>query len=285
MAFLDISGFTYTYPLCDKPALKDINLQISEGEFVAIIGANGSGKSSLCYGISGFLKHLFRGEYQGSISMAGKQVEKCSLAEWVKSVGLVFQNPFTQLSGSKFTVFEEIAFGLENFGVPRSEMMARINSVLELTGISDLADRSPYSLSGGQQQRVALASILVLEPMVLVLDEPTSQLDPIGSREVFQAIKDMSGQGRTVIIAEHKIEWVAQFADRVIVLHDGQIILEGSPHEVLTSEILPNLGVNITRYTSLGRAASCQGLWPENRKLPVVLQDAVEGFQEKLNGY
>ena len=148
---------------------------------------------------------------------------------------------------------------------------------MKLTGISDLADRSPYSLSGGQQQRVALTSILVMQPKVLVLDEPTSQMDPIGTREVFGVIRKMAEQGMTVILVEHKVEWIAQFADRVIALKDGQILLDGTPSEVLTSPILEESGFGISRYTSVARKAQELGLW-KKEKLPVTLDEAVEGF-------
>jgi energy-coupling factor transport system ATP-binding protein len=161
--------------------------------------------------------------------------------------------------------------------VPRDEMKSRVNAALKLTGINDLADRSPYSLSGGQQQRVALTSILVMQPKVLVLDEPTSQMDPIGTREVFGVIRKMAEQGMTVVLVEHKVEWIAQFADRVIALKDGQILLNGSPSEVLTSSILQENGFGISRYTSVARKAQEIGLWKKD-KLPVTLEQAAEGF-------
>jgi energy-coupling factor transporter ATP-binding protein EcfA2 len=214
----------------------------------------------------------------GEVQVAGLNLEESELNEWVLNVGLVFQNPFNQISGSKFTVFEEIAFGLENLGVKRSEMIERVERAMELTGISDLADRSPYSLSGGQQQKVALTSILVMEPQVFVLDEPTSQLDPIGAREVFEVIKEMSRAGITVIMAEHKIEWVAEFADRVIAMHDGQIIIEGSPQEVLTSPLLPEHGIGTSRYTQAANQARTEGLFSKITPLPVTLDQAVAGF-------
>ena len=200
-----------------------------------------------------------------------------TLDEWVLNVGLAFQNPFNQISGAKYTVFEELAFGLENIGVPRDEMKARVTKAMDLTGISDLADRSPYSLSGGQQQRVALASILVMQPKVLVLDEPTSQMDPIGTREVFGVIRKMAEQGMTVVLVEHKVEWIAQFADRVIALKDGQILLDSTPSKVLTSPILEESGFGVSRYTSVARKAQELGLWKTDR-LPVTLDEAVEGF-------
>ena len=277
MAIVNLQGVTYKYPLTDSPALQNINMRVDEGEFVSIIGPNGAGKSTLCYTIAGFVPHFFKGEMTGIVEVDGKESQTSSLHEWVLNVGLAFQNPFNQISGAKYTVFEELAFGLENIGLPREEMKARVEDAMKLTGISDLADRSPYSLSGGQQQRVALTSILVMQPKVLVLDEPTSQLDPIGTREVFGVISTMTERGLTVVLVEHKVEWIAQFADRVIALHEGRILLEGKPQEVLTSDLLLEKGFGISRYTSVAREARKQGLWKRDR-LPVTLDEAAEGF-------
>lgn len=258
-------------------ALDDVSLVAPQGAITAVIGPNGAGKSTLCYAIAGFVPHFFKGELTGTVEVAGMESSRSSLHEWVLNVGLAFQNPFNQISGAKYTVFEEIAFGLENIGVPRGEMIQRVEEAMKLTGISDLADRSPYSLSGGQQQRVALTSILVMQPKVLVLDEPTSQLDPIGTREVFGVIRTMAEKGMTVVLAEHKVEWVAQFADRVVALHEGQILLDGKPGDVLTADILPEKGFGISRYTSVARKARKMGLWKRDQ-LPVTLEEAVEGF-------
>lgn len=284
MAIIDITGLTYTYPHTDRPALRDLSLQVEAGEFVAIIGANGAGKSTLCYTLTGFVPHFYQGELEGRVHVAGLDTGEHPLEDIVLAAGLVFQNPFNQISGAKFTVYEEIAFGLENLGVPRQEMAARIERALALAGISDLAGRSPYALSGGQQQRVALASMLVMEPRVLVLDEPTSQLDPIGSREVFAVIQEMSRQGMTVVMAEHKLEWVAAFAGRVIALADGQIILDGPPAEVLTSPLLESHHIGQTRYTAVARQARARGLWPGDRPLPVTLDEAEAGFRAVQEG-
>jgi energy-coupling factor transport system ATP-binding protein len=277
MAIVNLQAVTYKYPLTDTPALQNINLQVNEGEFLAIIGPNGAGKSTLCYTLAGFVPHFFKGELTGLVEVLGKESLNSTLSEWVLNVGLAFQNPFNQISGAKYTVFEELAFGLENIGIPREEMKARVEDAMKLTGISDLAERSPYSLSGGQQQRVALTSILVMQPKVLVLDEPTSQMDPIGTREVFGVIRRMAERGMTVIVVEHKVEWIAQFADRVIALKDGQIILDGTPSEVLTSPLLQENGFGISRYTSVARKAKEIGLWKKD-ELPVTLDEAVEGF-------
>jgi energy-coupling factor transport system ATP-binding protein len=281
MAIVNLQNVTYKYPLTDLAVLQNINFRVEEGEFVALIGPNGAGKSTLCYTLAGFVPHFFKGELTGVVEVAGAESHDATLSEWVLNVGLAFQNPFNQISGAKYTVFEEIAFGLENFGIPRQEMKMRVEEAMNLTGISDLADRSPYSLSGGQQQRVALTSILVMQPKVLVLDEPTSQMDPVGTREVFGVIRRMAERGMTVILAEHKVEWIAEFADRVIALKDGQILLEGTPSEVLTSPLLPEHGFGISRYTSVARKAQELGLW-KKEKLPVTLEQAVEGFSPLL---
>ncbi len=283
MAIVNLNDVTYKYPLTDAPALQNISLQVQEGEFVAVVGPNSAGKSTLCYTIAGFVPHFFKGELNGTVVVDEKDLHRSTLDEWVLTVGLAFQNPFNQISGAKYTVFEELAFGLENIGVPRQEMKSRVEAAMKLTGISDLADRSPYSLSGGQQQRVALTSILVMQPKVLVLDEPTSQMDPIGTREVFGVIRTLAEQGMTVLLVEHKVEWIAEFADRVIALHEGQILLQGSPSEVLTSDLLPEKGFGISRYTSAARQAKKSGLW-KKENLPVTLEEAVDGFSPLPRG-
>jgi energy-coupling factor transporter ATP-binding protein EcfA2 len=278
MAFVNLQNVTYKYPLTQTPVLQNVNLQINEGEFVAVVGPNGAGKSTLCYALAGFAPHFFKGELSGTIEVAGLESSKSTLNEWTLNVGLAFQNPFNQISGAKYTVFEEIAFGLENNGVPREEIRPRVEEAMRLTDIAALADRSPYSLSGGQQQRVALTSILVMRPKLLVLDEPTSQMDPIGAREVFGVIRRMAEEGMTVVMVEHKVEWIANFADRVVALKEGRILLEGSPGEVLTSNLLAENGFGVSRYTSTAREAKKRGLW-KKQTLPVTLDEAVEGFR------
>ncbi len=278
MALIELTNVSYTYPTGTASVLNGVNLQVSEGEFVALIGPNDAGKSTLCYTLAGFIPHFFRGELKGSVRVAGVETKSSTLNEWVQSVGLVFQNPFNQISGAKYSVYEEVAFGLENLGVPPREIKTRVEEALALNGIADLADRSPYSLSGGQQQRVALTSILVMRPKVLVLDEPTSQMDPAGTREVFGLIRSLAERGMTVVMAEHKIEWIAAFSDRVVALYEGRVLLDGKPQEVLTSEQLLGKGFGISRYTSAAREAGKRGLWPADRSLPVTLDEAAAGF-------
>jgi len=276
---ISLQHVTYTYPGTTSPALRDISLTIPAGQFCALVGANGAGKSTLAYTLSGFVPHFYHGKLTGEVTLAGKPTRLTPLSELVLSVGLIFQNPFNQISGTKFTVREEIAFGLENLGMPRPEMQARVAATMALLGIEDLADRSPLALSGGQMQRVAIASVLAMRPKVLVLDEPTSQLDPIGSREVFTAARAlMAEEDMTVVMIEHKLEWVAVFADRVVALAEGTIIADGKAAEVLTDERLLEKGIGQTRYTLAARQARQLGRWPAVRPLPVTLEQAVEGF-------
>lgn len=272
---------TYRYPGSAEPTLRDISLEIPRGQFCALVGPNGAGKSTLAYALTGFIPHFYRGKLEGSITVDGKITADIPLHELVRSAGLIFQNPFNQISGTKFTVREEIAFGLENLGIPPDEMRSRVSETMELLDIEDLADRSPVALSGGQMQRVAIASVLAMRPNALILDEPTSQLDPIGSREVFEAVRSLAAEAQTTILMiEHKLEWVAKFADRVIALSDGKILADGRPDEVLTQPEVIEKGIGQTRYTEAARIARERGYLPTNISgLPVTLDEAVSWFR------
>lgn len=277
---IEITQLTYSYPRADRPALDHISLAIPAGEFCAVVGANGAGKSTLCYALAGFMPGFFRGDLTGDIMAGGLDVVAASVAEVAGTVGLVYANPFNQITGARFTVREEIAFGLENLGVPREEMGRRVDRVMSLAKLTDLADRSPFALSGGQQQRLAIASVLVMDPQILVLDEPTSQLDPIGTREVFSLLHDLAATDAiTILLASHKLEWVATFADRVLVLDDGRVAADGVPADVLASPDLPGYGVKPTRYTQAAVAAQAAGtVSASKRPLPVTLAQAIEFF-------
>jgi energy-coupling factor transport system ATP-binding protein len=278
---IEIQNLSYTYTGVRSPALQNINLTIPDGQFCALVGPNLAGKSTLAYAMAGYIPHFFHGNLHGQVTVAGHDTASTPLNEWVLNVGLIFQNPFNQISGTKFTVREEIAFGLENLGMPRQDMQERVEATLDLVGVQDLADRSPLALSGGQMQRVAIASVLAMRPQVLILDEPTSQLDPVGSREVFSAVRSLiSNENITVVMIEHKLEWVAVFADRVVAMAGGQILADGSATEVLTDETLVQMGIGQTRYTQAARRARELGHWPEKQDLPVTLEQAEVAFEE-----
>lgn len=279
MVVIDVNGLTYTYPGSPSPALKDVTFQVESGQLLALIGANEAGKSSLCLALAGLLPALFHGQMQGTVTVCGMDTQQHAPGQFAGQVGLVLQNPVNQLSGMRYTVYDEVAFGLENLGTPRAEMPARIENALEQVGLADLGNRSPYTLSGGQQQRLALASVLVLEPAVLLLDEPTAMLDPQGSQEVFEVVQKLVRVGTTVVVAEHHLEWIARYADRVIALNDGQVMIDGKPGEVLTSPLLHETGIGRLRYTQAAELGQARGLWPTGRTLPVTIEQAAAGFQ------
>jgi energy-coupling factor transport system ATP-binding protein len=276
---IDLENVAYAYPQATEPALRGITLHVPDGQFLAVVGGNRAGKSTLSYVLSGFIPHHFKGTYRGKIEVAGMDLTQKSLGEIAGKVGLVFSNPFNQISGARFTVEEEVAFGLENMGVASSEMPDRVAKALEITGLSEVAQRSPYALSGGQQQRLALASMLVMQPQLLVLDEPTSQLDPMAKIEVFEVLDRLATEGgMTVVIIEHELEWIGDFADRVIVMHEGRIVNDGEPRTVLADESLIEWGVGNTAYTKVARQAREMGLINSDELLPVTLSQAVDFF-------
>lgn len=277
---IDLQEVSYAYPQGTAPALRKVSLTVPPGQFLAVTGPNGAGKTTLSYILSGFIPHHFGGTLRGEINVDNLNLSQSSLGEIAGRIGLVFSNPFNQISGARFTVEEEVAFGLENMGIPRPEMIERVLQILKVTGLSEVAGRSPYALSGGQQQRLALASMLVMEPRLLVLDEPTSQLDPSGKKEVFAVLDRLTtNQAITVVLIEHELEWIATFADRVLVMDQGRIIRDGSPRQVLSDESLIELGVGNTAYTMAARRARAQGLINSDQSLPVTLAQAVDFFQ------
>jgi energy-coupling factor transport system ATP-binding protein len=267
-----VEGLKYKYPLAESLALKDISFEVDAGEFIGIIGKNSAGKSTLCQALVGLVPHFYKGAYGGKVLVDGLEVKQRTIAELALKVGMVFQNPFTQVTGSKMTVYEEIAFGLENIGLPREEMLTTIEEVLALLKIQHVKDHNPFDLSGGQMQRMAIASIIAMKPEILVLDEPTSQLDPAGSDEVFRAIQDLSQHGITVVMAEHKMEKVAQYCHRVLLLHDGQIVDFDTPEAIFSRDDLEAYGVTAPVYTQVCRALGAKKAGSDY--YPVTLQDA-----------
>jgi energy-coupling factor transporter ATP-binding protein EcfA2 len=275
---ITLAGVHYSYPDTDQEVLRGVDLTVDAGQVIGVVGASGAGKTTLAKTISGFIPHSEGGDLSGKIEVDGIQVPASTLADVVSRVGMVTQNPFNQISGAKYTVHEEIAFGLENLGVPRDEMIPRVAAVAELLGITELIDRSPYALSGGQMQLVAIASMMVMEPRVLVMDEPTSQLDPSGSRLVFDIMENLASGGTAVIVFEHKLELLREHADVLHVLADGVIARSGTPREVLSDPLTDEWGVGATRFTRAARLAVEKGLLPKKTDLPVSLPDAVGVF-------
>jgi len=250
MAVIQTENLTYTYPSATKPSIRDISIKIEKGEFVLITGPSGCGKTTLCRCFNGLIPHFYPGELKGKITVTGLNVLEHPTYELAKHVGLVFQNPENQLFA--LSVEKDVAFGLENLGVPREEMQKRVNWALNLTEIYDLKERAPHELSGGQQQRVAIASVLAMQPEVMVLDEPTSFLDPLTAKKIFEVIYELNKKlGITVVLVEHRLDLTAKYASHIIIMDEGKVILDGNPREILSSEEARLIGVGIPKATRL----------------------------------
>lgn len=279
MAEITVEHLKYRYPLTEELALKDLSFTVKPGEFIGIIGENGAGKSTLCQALVGIVPNFYKGAYGGRVLIDDMEIKSHSISEICRKVGIVFQNPFNQVTGSKLTVYEEIAFGLENMGVPRPEMIKRIDAALRLLDIYPYKDRNPFDLSGGQMQRMAIAGVIAMKPEVIILDEPTSQLDPQGSEEVFRAVQSLSREGITVIMAEHKMEKIAAYSDRVILLNQGRLIAVDTPQKIFSRDDLNAYGVNAPEFTRI-----CRSLGIRNSKTgcyPVTLEEA-EGALDRF---
>lgn len=248
---IELKNVSFKYELQEEKTIKNLDLHVKQGEFVGIIGKNGSGKTTLCNIIRGIIPDFVQGEITGDIIIDNKNIDDIERGEMAELVGFVFQNPFSQISGIKKTVFEEIAYGLENLGVEREEIRQRVTDVIKLLKIEDLQDKNPNELSGGQSQRVAIASIIVMNPKILIFDEPTSQLDPLGTEEIFDILKLLKSQNKTIILVEHKIDLIAEYADRVVVMDNGEIIFNGETHEVLSNDKIEQHNVSMPIVSKL----------------------------------
>jgi len=255
-----VEDLSFKYTGAKEYSLKDINFKVKKGEFLGILGASGSGKSTLCLTFNGIIPHSIRGEFRGNVFVKGYNTREASVAELSKIVGLVLQNPDSQLFN--MTVEEEVAFALENLGLDVEEIRRRIYWALKITGLEGLEKEFPPNLSGGQKQRLAIASVLALKPEVLVLDEPTSQLDPIGREQVLSLITLLNKeQGITIVLVEHNTEYLFDFADRIIVLDRGELVMEGKPREIFEeADYLRELGIRIPISVKIGAELKRKGL-------------------------
>ena len=258
----------------NEPALKDINLSIYEGEYVALLGLNGAGKTTLQLCINGVVPNMITGDYEGEVIVYGHDTYETPVREMAHYVGMVFDNPEFQLS--QMTAAEEIALGLENLGISYEEMVTRIKTVLDIVGLSGLDDRSPFSMSGGQQQRLSIASALAMQPRILVMDEPTSNVDPIGKEEVFAVAARLNKErNMTVIMAEHEVEVMAAYADRVILMHQGEILLNGTPQEVFSNvALIKEIGLRTPQVTEYAQRLEQAGVMQFGGKYPVTIDQA-----------
>ncbi|MEM2972335.1 MAG: ATP-binding cassette domain-containing protein [Candidatus Bathyarchaeia archaeon] len=282
MAVIEIKALTYTYPGGTKPSISDVSIKIERGEFALITGPSGCGKTTLCRCFNGLIPHFYQGELKGEVVVAGLKVSENSIHELAQHVGLVFQNPENQLFA--LSVEKDVAFGLENLGVPREEIRKRVDWALQLTGIYDLRERAPHELSGGQQQRVAIASVLAMQPEIIVLDEPTSFLDPLSAKKIFETIYELNKTlGITVVLVEHRLDLTAKYADHIIVMDEGKVVLDGEPREILSLEETRLIGIGIPKATRLYHIIKGDGVKLRNTvplssdEMATLLKEAFKG--------
>jgi len=279
LSVIEIRDLTYAYPSASKQSLRNVDLTVQKGEFAILTGPSGCGKTTLCRCFNGLIPHFYAGELKGSLKVAGLNVNEHSTGEMAKHVGLVFQNPENQLFA--LSVEKDVAFGLENLGMPRDQMQERVSWALKMTGIEDLKDRAPHELSGGQQQRVAIASVLAMQPEIIVFDEPTSFLDPLGAQRIFEVISHLNKQlGITVILVEHRLDLAAKYANHVIVMDEGKVVLDGEPREIFNSEQAWLLGVGIPKAVHLWRLLEEAGV--SLKGIPISSEEAIQFLREVL---
>jgi energy-coupling factor transport system ATP-binding protein len=282
MAVLELKDVTFKYQLAKETILENISLSIEKGEFVALVGRNGVGKTTLCSIMRGLIPTFHTGTMSGQVLLNGVDISEMSIGDLALHIGFVFQNPFVQVSGVKQTVFEEVAYGLENLGVERSEIIRRVDEMLIQLNIEHLRSKHPMQLSGGQSQRVALASVLVMDPGILIIDEPTSQLDPQGTEEVFETIRLLKKRKKTIILVEHKVDWVAEYADRVIVINDKHIVKDASASEVFGDPMLLETGNNLPQVALLSLRLNESGK-TDIENIPTTLDEAYQQLKGRTD--
>ena len=252
---IDIQNLSYTYPNMSEPTLSGIDLHIDDGEFVLLLGASGSGKSTLIQCLNGLVPKVTGGNLEGEIVINGKDVRNYKVHQMALDVGIIFQNPDTQLFS--LTVGKDVAFGPENLGMPKEEILRRMDRAMHIVGIDDLRNRFIFTLSGGEKQRVAIAGTLAMEPHVMVLDEPTSDLDPVGTGEVLSIVRRLNQEKDiTIILIEHKIDEVVHLADRVVVMDQGKIIMDDTPDKIFYNghDQLKSIGIALPQLSEIAHA-------------------------------
>lgn len=272
---IELKNFSFRYEGSDELVLKNLDLTINEGDFIGIIGCNRAGKSTLCKCMVGILPFVMGGQWDGEIVIDGKSMNETKGANISDTIGIVFQDAESQFTQP--TVEDELAFAMCNFGFERELIRERILYAANACGLMDLLDRSPFRLSGGQQQRLAVACILALQPRVLILDESTSQLDPVGRDDIFRLVGDLNKLGKTVIMVDHNIEKIAECVDKALVLHEGNLVAYDAPSKVFCQkQLLNENAVRIPQVTDAALAMKEQ-LKIEG-DMPVHLEEAIPVF-------
>lgn len=280
---IEIKDLSFTYHGTNRKALRNIGLTIAKGEFVGITGPTGAGKTTLSLCLNGVIPHFTDGVYEGDVLIKGRPVFETKPQELSRFIGSVFQDPEAQIISAN--VEEEIAFGPENLAIPEPEIEKRIDLALSAVGIEELRNAPISSLSGGQKQRVAIAAVLAMLPEVIVLDEPTAELDPVGTEDVFATLKRLNEEmGITIVIIEHKMEHLSEYCRRLLVMDDGEVVLDGEPARIFTAwRELYALGVKPPQVAEfVGRFLEDEGTGGE---IPVTLEAAVRVMDNILSRF
>ena len=278
MAAISAQNLSFKYTGAEKTSMEGVHFSIEKGKFVILTGPSGCGKTTLCRCLNGLIPNFYSGELTGKLEVDGVNVEGKTTAELARHVGFVFQNPENQLFS--LSVERDVGFGLENLGVPREEAIERVRWAMRATGIYELREKAPYELSGGQQQRAAIAGIIAMRPNILVLDEPTSFLDPKSAEEIVSVIARLGHDlGLTILLVEHRLDIVSRYADRVIVMDGGKIRLDGPPGEVYNDQARL-IGIGLPRVTMLAHLLRKDGFKISN---PITVEEASNELRKLLN--
>jgi energy-coupling factor transporter ATP-binding protein EcfA2 len=257
---LELANATYRYAGYAKPVLRDVDLRLGDGEIVGLVGPNEAGKSTLCLVAAGLAPASIGGELKGTLTLDGTPATGMRTHDLAERVVIAFQNPNTQRSGIAATVFEEIALGPMNLGLPIAETVARARDAISRLRLEPIVERDPQRLSGGQAQLVAIASLLAMRPRHVILDEPTAQLDPSGTRLVGEALDALARDGTSLLIAEHKTDLLDRVCHRVVVVDGGRIVRDGATADVLGDPSLEGLGVEPPARVQLERDLAAAGI-------------------------
>jgi energy-coupling factor transporter ATP-binding protein EcfA2 len=281
MLAVSIEDLGWKYAGRKNFAIEHVNLEIEENTFTSVVGPNEHGKTTLVSCIKGIIPQSFHGVWRGKVEVFGKDVRQLSAQALAAEIGFVFADPEAQFTS--MTVEEELVFGLENIGLPLNEVKNRLDWVTDITLISDLLDKSPYEISGGQKQRVAIASVLAMKPRIMILDEPTSMLDPLGKDFIFDILTNLKKEhSLTLIVVEHNIEQVAPLSDKIVLMYEGNIAKEGPPAQFFeNSDFLYDHGINAPQATAFLDQLKNQNLY--TGILPVDLDSAVQQAAHLLN--
>lgn len=276
---IELQNYSFAYENSNVIVLRNITLDIYEGEFLAIIGPTGAGKTTLCRSITGIVPQIHPGRTKGELLVYGKPVDSYTVAELAQTVGYVHQDAESQILMTN--VEKEIVFPLENLRLPRKEMRRLLEEVLELVHLEPYRYRHPYYLSGGQRQRIVLATALAMNPGILILDEATSEIDPLGAEEVITVAKELNNKGKTIIMVEHNMTEMSKYADRIVVMNEGSIETCGTVREVLCDqELLSELDIHPPEVTQLFLKLCELGVDVE--RLPVTIEEGAETLRALL---